>query len=808
MAMVEEEVVRFERVDRVAECERGVVAQLHGERLRIEFVSDDVVRFKMSRAGTFEEVPSFAVCVDPFSEPVPFRVERDSVRVCLVTAAIVVTLWLEPFRLDVHRVDGSAVIESARSDDGGYSTYALTPEGFQIRRRCGVDDAIYGLGEKTGRQNRRGRGFTLWNTDVLNEHSAAEFTEGLAAHDPRADPRSTEFDPYYVSIPFFYHQVADTGSMAASFIDNPHRATYGFANSDDYWVEFFGGQYTEYVFAGPNMPDILHSYSWLTGRMAIPPLWALGYHQSRWFPYTQATFEALGARHRELGIPCDALWLDIDYMDGYRVFTWDTDSFPDASTMLKRLSDKGFRVITIIDPGIKYEPGYRIFDDAAARDVLAKTEGGEVYVGEAWPDDTAFPDFATDEARTWWGGLNADHVNSGLAGIWNDMNEPSTGEVSPYGMFFDRGRIEHARYHNEYALLMAMGTANGLLTAMPELRTFILTRAGSAGIQRYAAHWLGDSQSSWNHLWLSMPMAAGFGLSGQPFVGADIGGFQGAPASELFLRWIQYGALTPFCRNHCADTSPDQYVWSFGTEIEEHARAAIRLRYRLMPYLYASFVRAAESGAPVQRPLVFDYQYDEAVREIDDEYLLGPDILVAPVYREGQTVRDVYLPAGAWYDWETDLRIEGGRIITSVAPLTHIPMFVRAGAVIPMWIDAPESTSGYHPRVIELHFFVPADDEVHHSLLQEDDGLTFAALKGARVRTAVEATNVAGRVRLEAHVDGAGYPEFARSEFRLVIHGAQPQFVRYDEQDIARTGDFFALPNQGVDFTIGFDHTL
>ncbi len=798
-------VVRFDRVDFVADCERGLVAHLHGEQLLIEFVSDEMVRFKMSRDGTFDEAPSHAVCVDPLRKPVQFNIEHDHDKVQLDTAAIAVTLWLEPFRLDVHRLDGSPVVESAPDDDGGYATYAATPQGFVIRRRCGLDDAIYGLGEKTGRQNRRGRGFTLWNTDVLNEHSTAEFTQGLVANDPRADSRSTEFDPYYVSIPFFYHQAAHTGSMAASFIDNPRRATYGFGSPDQYRVEFFGGQYTEYVFAGPNMPDILRSYSWLTGRMQIPPLWALGYHQSRWYRYTQETFEALGARHRELGIPCDALWLDIDYMDGYRVFTWDTDSFPDPPTMLKRLSDKGFRVITIIDPGIKYEPGYPIFDDAVARDVLAKTKNGEIYVGEAWPDATAFPDFAAGEARTWWGALNAAHVRLGLAGIWNDMNEPSTGEVSPYGMFFERGRTEHARYHNEYALLMAMGTANGLLTAMPELRTFILTRAGSSGIQRYAAHWLGDNQASWEHLWLSMPMAAGFGLSGQPFVGADIGGFQGAPSPELFVRWLQYGALTPFCRNHCADTSPDRYAWSFGADIEQLAREAVELRYRLMPYLYASFVRATESGEPVQRPLVFDYQYDEAVREIDDEYMLGPQILVAPVYREGQTERDVYLPAGTWYDWETDRRIEGGRVITTATPLTHIPKFVRGGAVIPMWIDAPESTSGHHPNVIELHFFVPADDEVHNSLLQEDDGLTFAALTGARVRTAVEATNVAGRVRLEAQVDGAGYPEFARTEFRLVIHGAEPPFVRYDQRDIARTGNFFSLPNQGVDFTVSFD---
>ena len=686
--------LRFERVDSVRGTERGVLAQLPGEQLRIDVVRNDVVRFKISRGGVFDDAPTFAVCVDPLAEMVDFAVDYAADAVRIGTSAMTVTLGLDPFRLDVHRPDGSAVIETAADADGRYWPYATRNDAFTLRRRCRKEDAIFGLGEKTGRHNRKGRDFTLWNTDVLDPHAAREFASGRPADDPRADRTSVEWDPYYVSVPFFYHQTYPTGTMAASFVDNGYRGHYDFTQPDTYRVQFAGGQYTEYVFAGPNMRDILSSYTWLTGRIAPPPLWALGYHQCRWFDYTQDAVEALAARHRDLDIPCDAFWLDIEHMDGYRVFTWDRTAFPDPSAMLSRLADLGFRVITIVDPGIKYEPGYWVFDQARERDALCRTEGGDLYIGQVWPGDTAFPDFVTEEARTWWGELNAAHVQSGLAGIWNDMNEPSTGSIPPDRMRFDRGRCSHERYHNQYALLMAMGTSAGLRQAMPERRSFVLSRAGFAGIQRYAANWLGDNQSRWDHLWVSMPMGMGCGLSGQPFVGADIGGFQGSSNAELFLRWMQYGTLTPFCRNHSEIGNVDQYAWSWGEVVQELVRAAIRLRYRLMPYLYGTFLHAAETGAPIQRPLVFDYQYDPTVRDVDDQYLLGADLLVAPVTTPGQTARHVYLPSGRWYDWYSGHGVSGGQFVLVQTPMDRIPLYARGGAVIPMWPEAPSSTDG------------------------------------------------------------------------------------------------------------------
>jgi alpha-glucosidase len=799
--------VRFDQVTSVDETERGVLARLHGEQLRIDLVRDDVVRVKISRGGTFDESPTFAVCVDPLAGAVEFSVERDGGVIRLRTAAIVVSLGLDPLRLDVHRTDGSPVVESAPDPDGRYWTYATLNDAFTVRRRCRREDAVYGLGEKTGRHNRMGRDFTLWNTDVLDPYTTSEFTAGRPPGDPRADRTSTEFDPYYVSIPFFYHRAYPSGTMAASFVDNGYRGSYDFSAPHEYRIHFSGGQYTEYIFAGPGMPEILAAYTWLTGRTPPPPLWSLGYHQCRWFDYTQDAIVRIAERHRDNEIPCDALWLDIEYMDGYRVFTWNTTAFPDPAGMLERLADMGFRVITIIDPGVKYEPGYWVFDQARERDVLCRTEGGNTYIGQVWPGNTAFPDFVTEEARTWWGELNAAHVRSGLAGIWNDMNEPATGAIPPDAMRFGNGRYPHERYHNQYALLMAMGTTAGLRRAMPDRRTFVLSRAGFAGIQRYAANWMGDNLSRWDHLWMSMPMAMGFGISGQAFVGADVGGFQGHSNAELFLRWMQYGTLTPFCRNHSEIGNIDQYTWAFGEVVQDLVRAAIRLRYRLLPYLYAAFLRAAETGAPVQRPLIFDYQYDTTVCDIDDEYLLGPDLLVAPVVEAGATTRQVYLPAGTWYDWHTGERLNGNGFLIAATPMDHIPLFARGGAVIPMWPDAPASTAGYHPAAIELHVFVPAADGTHRSFLQEDDGLTVDALYGARYRTTFELTRTGSRMTLRAEVDGDGYPEFAREAYHLVIHGAAPDIVRLDDAELRRTGGHVTVANAGSAFALEFDLT-
>jgi len=295
-------------------------------------------------------------------------------------------------------------------------------------------------------------------------------------------------------------------------------------------------------------------------------------------------------------------------------------------------------------------------------------------------------------------------------------------------------------------------------------------------------------------------MGSGFGISGQAFVGADIGGFQGNSNAELFLRWMQYGTLTPFCRNHSEIGNVDQYAWAFGEIVQDHIRTAIKLRYRLLPYIYACFLKASESGAPVQRPLVFDHQYDATVRDIDDQYLLGSDLLIAPVVGPGVTARQIYLPAGDWYDWHSGELGGGRRFLTVPTPMEQIPIYARGGAVIPMWPEAPDSTSEYQPEVIELHLFVPASDGVYDSMLQEDDGLTFAALRGAVYRTTFTVERSGTELTLHAEVSGNGYPEFARKRFVLVFHGATLDAARLDGSVIIGSNGRFAIPNSGTGF--------
>ncbi len=635
-------------------------------------------------------------------------------------------------------------------------------------------DAFIGLGEKTGGINHDGRSLTMWNNDILAPDVDGAVARSRDESDPEHCPTSDRYDPYYISINLLYHLAADNQhSAAGSFMDNGYRLHYNFSNNEYYEIHGKGGQLTEYIFAGPSIQSILSQYSDLTGKLCAPPLWALGHHQCRWHHYTQNEWEALAEEYRKRRIPCDTLWLDIGYMDEYRVFTWDHERFPEPDKALRRLREKGFRAITIIDPGVKCEPGYAVYDEGRERNLFCKTESGQTYLGQVWPGRTAFPDFVQEETRRWWGRLNAEHVKSGVAGIWNDMNEPATGTVPPYEMRFDvDGRNHtHERYHNQYGLLMAMGTAEGMHTAMPELRTFILSRAGFAGIQRYAANWTGDNCSKWEHLAMSIPMNCSLNLCGQPFVGSDIGGFCGNTTAELLVRWYQYGTFQPFMRNHNIIGADAQYPWSLGVEAEELIKAAIILRYRLLPYIYTCFMLSSETGEPIQRPLIYEFQGDRNVLENNSDFLFGPHMLIAPVTEEGQRVRELYLPPGQWIDINSEVSYDGGRQISVTADLDVCPMFLKAGGLIPT-ADVVQSTESYAPEKITLLVAVPEEDGETLSYLHEDDGVTYKYQSGEMVRTEFRLGRIGNQLTLKGISSGQGFPEHTRKQFRVRFLGA------------------------------------
>jgi alpha-glucosidase len=798
---------RFISLGNVAFVEKtshGVLLGVGEEKFRVDVLRADLLRLKISQAGLFDESPTFAASFK-MPDAVSFQVTETESAVTLDTGRVRLVMNRRPFHLAAYRSDGSVLFEDHVDQDGSQG-YVYLNDRFVVTRKIALHESIYGLGEKTGRFDRRGRKFILWNTDVLTPGTLQ--LNRLDEADTSLHGRSTSFDPYYTSIPFFYHCRAngEGARMAGFFVDNAYKANIDFNKNDTYSYRFSGGQYTEYVFAGPEMRDILSAYTFVTGRMAAPPLWALGHHQCRFHDYTAEQILDIGRSYREKNIPCDVLWLDIGFMNGYRVFTWDPVKFSNPAEMMAKMRADKFRLVTIVDPGIKAEPGYAVFDEGRRRNLFCKTQAGNLYIGEVWPGRTVFPDFTRAEARAWWSDLNAKHVESGVAGIWNDMNEPATGDVEPFSMRFDRDGANHPheRFHNQYALLMAMSTHEGLRRQNPGVRPFILSRAGFAGIQRYAAQWLGDNASDWDHMRMSIPMAMGMGVSGQPFIGADIPGFSLNPTPELAVRWMQYGAMTPFCRCHNESGEPDQYPWSFGPGVEKRIRAALELRYKLLPYIYSAFMRASETGDPIQRPLVYDFQADRHARDTEDAYLFGEALLVAPVLAPGQTARHVYLPRGTWVDWHTGERHAGEQFFTASAPIDRIPVFARGGRILPAYASAPVSTMDHYPEVLELHVIVPEEDGEFESVLHEDDGRTEAYLQGQFLRTTMTLTRLRDRIRIVSKTDGDGFPEFRRRRLQLVLRGAEVDRLEMGGVESRVKNGRFEFDNRGEPFEVSF----
>lgn len=753
---------------------RGAELSFKNEKAVIGFVWDDVVCLKISRGGVFDTEPTYAVIKDIFDD-VPFRYTETSGKIILESELIRFDVNLSPFYFDIYRTDGSCFLESHRE-----KSYSYFNDNWSVTRGKKPDDYFVGFGQKTGGMNKNGRYMQMWNTDTIGESGEEKAFE-------------TTYDPYYISIPFFYHiPTGKNGASSASFIDNGYKLHFDLTDSDSYTITGNGGQLTEYFFSGPSLKTILARYTELTGRMHLPPLWALGHHQCRWYDYTSDDILALAEKYRSRNLPCDSLWLDIDYMDGFRIFSWDKKKFPDPSALSEHIEKEGYKLVTIIDPGVKFDPEYPVFAEGVERNLFCKTRCGALFMGKVWPGQTVFPDFVKQETRDWWAHLIGELLQKGLDGIWIDMNEPAFKGAEQQNMRFDRDDADHDhdRYHNQYGLLMAMGTREGLKKARPDRRPFILSRAGFAGIQRYAANWMGDNASRWEHLEMSLPMCCGVGISGQPFVGSDIGGFGENSSEELLVRWYQYGVFQPFCRNHNIKESIDQYPWSFGKKTERIIRKSLELRYRLLPYFYTCFERSTQTGEPIQQPLLYHFQNDMKVFDIDDQFMFGEHLLIAPVLKSGQKRRDVYLPAGGWYLYDKPVLIDGGRTIRVDTPPDICPVFVKAGAVIPT-ADVVQNTASYAPETIILNIYMPHDTVQHIAYLYEDDGYSYRYLEDEYYRTEFRVVKVGGKININASVAGKGYSEFRRNTFIFRLIGDS-----ITERQII---------NSGEDFIVSFD---
>ena len=634
------------------------------------------------------------------------------------------------------------------------------------------DEHFYGLGERTFALDRRGRRYQTWHTDPQGYQ--------------------LEQDPVNLCIPVLLGLHSQGRQGYGIFFDNTFRGQFdlGATNPD---VAFFGaegGELCYYFIYGPALTTVVKRYTELTGRMKLPPLWMLGYHQCRWSYYPEARVRKLAADFREVyHVPCDCIHLDIHYMDGYRCFTWDSKRFPDPAGLIADLHKQGFKVIVIIDPGIKADHNYWVCKSGLKENAFSKfPDERTLFKGPVWPGDCYFPDFTNPRVRAWWGDLCKALTDVGVDGVWNDMNEPAV--FGPSGTTFpdfvshdlDGRGGDHVEAHNVYGMQMARATVEGLMKLRPEERPVCMTRSGWAGVQRYAMSWTGDNESNWDQLWLTMPMLMNLGLCGVAQTGPDIGGFSGFATGELFTRWLQMGVFLPFVRAHTSHHSPDQEPWSWGEPYLSINRRFIELRYRLLPYLYTAFWQCAQSGLPIVRPLLLAFQDDVATYWLDDQFLCGDAFLVAPVIEEGAAHRFVHLPAGVWYDFWTDRAHVGPTRIEVDAPLERLPVFVRAGAVVPMG-PALQFISERPIDPLTLHVY-PGDGE---NLLYEDDGHTWAFQDGCyrltRFTLSAEGTTLK-RIDLQRQARGDYKPE--RRGFEVVIHGVDslPHIAVVDSKSV------------------------
>lgn len=576
-----------------------------------------------------------------------------------------------------------------------------------IIKKLGKDDAIYGLGDKPGCLNKRGYSYVNWNTD-----------------DPA--PHVDSFKSLYKSIPFFI--VLGDEYCYGIFADNTYKTTFdfGYENTDYYFVEHEKGELDYYFMPGNDMAEVVGLYTSLTGTTPLYQRWIYGSHQSRWGYYTQDEVLDIADKFRELDIPCDVIHMDIDYMNGYRVFTFDDKKFPDVKGLSEKLADRGVKLISIIDPGVKKDEDYFMYKEGMEMDAFAHDTDGSVYENAVWPGTSVFPDFTKQSVRSWWGDKTKILLEHGISGIWNDMNEPASfNGPLPDDVQFEYGA--HEKVHNIYGHFMAKATYEGLAKNDGGKRPFVLTRAAYAGSQKYCGGWTGDNHSIWAHIALSLEQVCNLSVSGLAMCGSDIGGFGSDTTPELLVRFYEAAVFVPFFRNHSAMGTRRQEPWQFDETTIDAVRKTVKLRYRFIPYIYDLAHECEKTGAPIVRSLVYEYPADKHVRNISDEYMLGSFVLVAPVIAPGKEAREVYLPDGDWYNYYTGEKYSGGRYILADAPLDKVPVFIKAGAIIPVADGEIRSTEDITEDKISILTYPGKGSFVHY----QDDNETFAYRNGA-----------------------------------------------------------------------------
>ncbi|MFA6950327.1 MAG: glycoside hydrolase family 31 protein [Lentimicrobiaceae bacterium] len=713
--------------------------------IRVRIVKDD-----------FIEKFSYAVEVKPLNAKVTFTEETK--KLILQTSLIRLEINRNPVRFVFYSPDGVLLNE----DDPSFGTSWIGTE-VTTYKTLHKGERFLGLGEKTGNLDRRGSAYCNWNTD-----------------NPRYGPAD---DPLYVTIPFYIGVLND--QVYGIFFDNTHRSQFNFGASNDRFSSFGAddGEMDYYFIHDTNMSGIIGKYTWLTGRMSMPPLWSLGFQQCRWGYFPDTEVLNIARNFREKKIPLDVLYLDIHYMDAYKIFTWHPARFSNPAKMINDLKLMGIHTTVIIDPGIKVEQGYEAYEDGVKRDVFAKFPDGKLYSAQVWPGWCYFPDFTKPTVRQWWGNKFDGLVKSGVEGFWNDMNEIASwgGGFTPDLVDFN-WEGEHATYRqakNVYGMLMAKSTFEGTKKLMNNRRPLILTRAGYAGLQRYTALWTGDNQSTEEHMMLGTRIVNSLGLSGVSFAGVDVGGFGQDATPSLFARWISIGTFTPFFRSHSSYNTRQAEPWTFGEEVESICRDYISFRYKMLPYIYSAFHQSVVDGMPVSRSLAIDHTFDDKVylSIYQQQYMFGPAFMVAPV-ESTKALTKVYLPAGNWYDLHNGKYYKGTNEIIAESVLNQLPVYVKAGSIIPLQKGAQYS-SEIPGDTLFLHVF--AGKEASSFDYYEDDGITYDYLKNIFYTRRITYDPVMKEITIEP-VTGSFTSKFKVIE--VLLHGFANEKFKFNGLDI------------------------
>ncbi|MEL7191770.1 MAG: glycoside hydrolase family 31 protein [Bacteroidota bacterium] len=663
-------------------CDNGLL-------LNVYVLTDEIFRFRFAPEGYFLQDFSYAIAPDFHPAVSKLQIVERKNYVSIRTASVECRLAKNGLHTTMLDLKGKVILQ----DDKGFHWEDYEHGGaiVMMSKVAQEEEHYFGLGDKSCHLNLRGMRLQNWNTDCFGY--------------------GPDTDPLYRSIPFYYG--LHHGQAYGLFFDNPNRTLFDFAkerkDATSFWAHH--GEMNYYYIHGPQLISVAERYAQLTGRPELPPLWTLGFHQCKWSYFPESVVKDTAANFRERNIPCDAIYLDIDYMDGYRCFTWNKEYFPDPARMIRELNEDGFKTIVMIDPGIKVDLEYDVFKEGLEKDAYLKNPDGTYAKGNVWPGPCVFPDYTKPDVREWWGTLYKDLIRKmGVHAFWNDMNEPAVFEVEsktlPEDVRFDYEGIgaSHAQGHNIYGMQMSRASFDGIKEYLYPNRPFLITRASYAGGQRYASVWTGDNVASWEHLLLASTQCQRLSVSGFSFCGSDVGGFNDQPDGELFVRWMQLAIFHPLYRVHSIgynDTGDsaideeavarnmetfnrDQEPWSFGEPYTSMSRKAIELRYRLLPVLYTAFWQNVTKGTPVLRPMSFMYQEDAETLHRMEEFMVGDNLVAVPVSEQGATSRGLYLPKGHWYDFRDEKEYQGGKEFYVPAPLESVPIFVKGGAVIPL----------------------------------------------------------------------------------------------------------------------------